>query len=268
MNAATTTFPSFTLQSIAAGFVGFPTGRPTLLCFTKEDCPTCVLSMPLVEAAFRAFGDRIDVLAIGQDRTGNEALVERLKLTVPMLDDSALKVSFKYDIETVPTIILTDANGRELRRFIGFGLQDWQDLCAAMATIAGKNAPAIDWAIYPKSRPGCGSKSVEPRITERLQAEAEGSPIRARRIELADQDDVFEFMFDQGLTDGLAGSSADTGARNPDAQRDPPRCAGDHRDGSAELRAADHREGRDQRRDGGMQARVSARRNRGGRSYL
>ena len=203
MNTATTTLPSFTLEPIAGESLGFPTGRPTLLCFAKEDCPTCVLSMPLIEEAFRAFGDQIDVLAIGQDRPGNEALVERFKLTVPMLDDSALKVSFKYDIETVPTIILADAKGRELRRFIGFGRQDWQDLCGTMAKIAGKAAPTLDWAIYPESRPGCGSKSVEPGIVERLQAEAEGSPIRARRIEIADQDDVFEFMFDQGLTDGL-----------------------------------------------------------------
>ncbi|HVN89009.1 MAG TPA: TlpA disulfide reductase family protein [Candidatus Binataceae bacterium] len=200
---AQVTLPHFTLDALAGETHSFPSSRPTLLCFVKEDCPTCVLSMPLIEAAYRAFGDRIDVLAIGQDRPGNAALVERFKLTVPMLDDSALKISFKYDIETVPTIILADPNGSELRRFIGFGRQDWQDLCAEMAKLAGKAAPTVDWASYPESRPGCGSKSVEPGVAERLQAEAEGSPIRARRIEIADQDDIFEFMFDQGLTDGL-----------------------------------------------------------------
>jgi hypothetical protein len=40
-------------------------------------------------------------------------------------------------------------------------------------------------------------------VAERLQAEAEGSPLRARRIEIGESDDPFEFMFDQGLTDGL-----------------------------------------------------------------
>jgi hypothetical protein len=40
-------------------------------------------------------------------------------------------------------------------------------------------------------------------IGERLRAEAENSPLRARRIEIATQDDEFEFMFDQGFTDGL-----------------------------------------------------------------
>ena len=203
MAAAATRLPNFTLEGLAGEPSIFPTGRPTLICFVKEDCPTCVLSMPLIEAAHRAFGRAIDVVAIGQDREGNAALVKRCGLTAPMLDDSALKVSFIYDIEIVPTIILADAEGGELRRFIGFGKQDWQELCNELAQIAGVAAPTIDWTSYPESRPGCGSKSVEPGIAERLQAEAEGSPIRARRIEIADQDDVFEFMFDQGLTDGL-----------------------------------------------------------------
>jgi hypothetical protein len=44
---------------------------------------------------------------------------------------------------------------------------------------------------------------VEPGVAERLAAEMEGSPLRARRIEVGEADDVFEFMFDQGLTDGL-----------------------------------------------------------------
>jgi hypothetical protein len=196
--------PGFTLDALDGKARSFPTERPTLLCFVKEDCPTCGLTMPLIEAAMKAADGAVDVLAIGQDRAGNEALVKRHQLTVPMLDDSALKVSFKYDIEIVPTIILADANGVEMRRFVGFGKEDWQELLAELTRMArGSSAPSVDWNGYPDSRPGCGSKSVEPGIAERLQAEAEGSLLRARRIEIAEQEDVFEFMFDQGLTDGM-----------------------------------------------------------------
>ena len=159
--------------------------------------------MPLIEAAHRAFGDAIDVWAIGQDAPGNATLVERHALTLPMLDDSALAVSYAYDLDTVPTIILADGEGMELSQFVGFGRDDWQSLFVEMARISGLPAPEIDWTPYPESRPGCGSKSVEPAIAERLEAEAEGSPLRARRIEIAEHDDAFEFMFDQGLTDGL-----------------------------------------------------------------
>jgi peroxiredoxin len=194
---------AFELRDSYGGTRSFPSSRAALLCFVKEDCPTCGLTMPLIEAAHRAFGAAIDVWAIGQDAEGNAKLVERYALTVPMLDDSALKVSFDYGLDTVPTIILADVNGHELRRFIGFGRDDWREMFAELARQSGVAPPPIDWNSYPESRPGCGSKSVEPGIAERLEAEARGDKMTARRIELGDAEDVFEFMFERGLTDGL-----------------------------------------------------------------
>lgn len=198
-----TNLPAFSLDDSHGRAHSFPAQRYSLLCFVKEDCPTCGLSMPLIEAAHRAFGAKANIVAIGQDRAGNDLMVKRHGLTVPMLDDSALKVSFSYDIEIVPTVILADVNGAEIRRFIGFGRSDWQEMFGDLARITKLAPPTLEWSSYPDSRPGCGSKSVEPGIADRLIAEAEGSPLRARRIEVADQDDIFEFMFDQGLTDGL-----------------------------------------------------------------
>lgn len=195
--------PPFSLIDSTGSTRSFPSGRTELLCFVKEDCPTCVLSMPLIQAANEAFGEAIDVWAIGQDTEGNAKLVERFGLTVPMLDDSALGVSFRYDLDTVPTIILADGDGEAIEQFVGFGRADWQALFQRLITTTLAPAPVVDWAAYPESRPGCGSKSVEPGIAERLAAEAEGSPLRARRIDIGESDDMFEFMFDQGLTDGL-----------------------------------------------------------------
>jgi hypothetical protein len=202
-DASVSGLAGFKLRDLANAERAFPSARPTLLCFVKEDCPTCVLSMPVIEAAHKAFGGAIDILAIGQDDAGNKILAERNALTVPMLDDSALKVSFAYDLEFVPTIILADADARELRRFVGFGRDDWCAMFAQLAALAHAPEPAIDWNSYPAIRVGCGSKSIEPGIAERLEAEARGETMTARRIELADDDDVFEFMFERGLTDGL-----------------------------------------------------------------
>src|SRR6266852_2204920 len=167
--------PSFSLTDQHRRAHTFPSTRPALLCFVKEDCPTCVMTMPLIETASQAFGGEVDVVAIGQDAAGNALLVERHKLTVPMLDDSALKISFGYDIEIVPTIVLTDASGAELRRFEGFDKADWQSVLSQTANLTGRPQPRIDWNAYPASRPGCGSKSVEPGAAERLAAEASGS---------------------------------------------------------------------------------------------
>ena len=197
------TLPGFSLVDGAGTARPFPTGRPALLCFVKEDCPTCQLSMPLIEAAGVAFRPALDVLTIGQEATGNANLVTRFALTVPMLDDSALAVSYRYDIDTVPTVILADGAGQELDRSVGFAQADWERLFEAMSGLTGVPGPVLEWAPYPAWRPGCGSRSVEPGIAERLAAEAEGSPLRARRIDVGESDDLFEFMFDQGLTDGL-----------------------------------------------------------------
>ena len=195
--------PAFELRDARGSAHSFPSTRAALLCFVKEDCPTCGLTMPLIEAAHRAFGASIDVWAIGQDTAGNAKLVERHALTAPLLDDSALKVSFDYDLDTVPTIVFADAQGHELRRFVGFGRDDWREVFSELVRRSGEQPPAIDWNSYPESRPGCGSRSVEPGIAERLRANARGDKLTARRIELGDAEDVFEFMFERGLTDGL-----------------------------------------------------------------
>ena len=198
-----TTLPPFSLRDTAGAPRAFPTAWPALLCFVKEDCPTCGLSMPLIEAAHRSFGSAVDVWAIAQDGDGGVAMATRHQLTVPVLDDSALRVSHAFDLDTVPTIVVADAGGLQLQHFVGFGKQDWQGVLAILGRLADTTVPAIDWTSYPDTRPGCGSKSVEPGIAERLAAEAVGSPLRARRIEIADRDDPFEWMFDSGVTDGL-----------------------------------------------------------------
>jgi hypothetical protein len=201
--APTSLLPAFELNDARATAYSFPSTRSVLLCFVKEDCPTCGMTMPLIEAAHRAFGASLDVWAIGQDAGGNTKLVERHASTAPMLDDSALKVSFEYELDTVPTIVLADEDGHEERRFVGFGRDDWREMFAELSRLSGVESPAIDWNSYPESRPGCGSKSVEPGIAERLEANARGDKLTARRIELGDAEDVFEFMFERGLTDGL-----------------------------------------------------------------
>jgi hypothetical protein len=194
--------PNFSLGDAEGVTRAFPSGRHALLCFVKEDCPTCILSMPLIQAAAAAFGDALDVWTIAQDSDGGRALGERFS-GVTLLDDSALKVSFGYELDTVPTVILADRDGSELHRIVGLSKAEWQSLFHRLISITLSPAPVLDWSAYPEWRPGCGSKSVEPGIAERLAAEAEGSPLRARRIEIGDSDDPFEFMFAQGLTDGL-----------------------------------------------------------------
>ena len=192
------TLPPFSLADLSGKDFAFPLpqARPTVLCFVKEDCPTCNLVMPLLQA-LHASSD-VTVLAPGQTAEGNRVLAERHNLALPLLDDSTLKVSFAYDVETVPLVLLADRDGRELDRLVGFDKGEWQAFFARHASKA-----VVDWDALPAWRPGCGSLTQDPLIAERLRAASENSPLRARRIEIAPGDDVHEFLFDQGVTDGL-----------------------------------------------------------------
>jgi hypothetical protein len=195
--------PAFLLTSTEGDDVSFPSGGAALICFVKEDCPTCNTAMPVIDAWHRGYGGSVNVLVPGQTEAGNRTLIETHALAVPVLDDSTLKVSFAYEVEIVPTLILADGEGREVTRLEGFVKEDWQAVDAQLAELAGSAPADVDWSALPDWRPGCGSLSVDPLIADRLRAEAENSPLRARKIEIAAGDDEFEFMFDQGFTDGL-----------------------------------------------------------------
>ncbi|TNF80133.1 MAG: redoxin domain-containing protein [Gammaproteobacteria bacterium] len=192
--------PAFLLEDGKGGEKSFPSGRPSIVCFVKDDCPTCHVVMPVLDAMHQALGERIDFFVAGQTAEGNRALTETFAPTFPVLDDASLKVSFAYDIDTVPSLFLADEQGALQQRLVGFVREEWQALAESLTDGGVSN---VDWAALPEWRPGCGSLSVDPLIADRLRAEAENSPLRARKIEIAPADDEFEFMFDQGFSDGL-----------------------------------------------------------------
>lgn len=195
--------PAFTLIDSTGVRRRFPSTRPVVLAFMKSDCPTCITSLPLLDRLRDALTSRADVWIVAQDEDGGGSLTAHDGGPRPTLDDSALRVSYTFGIEVVPTVMLIDGDGTVRRSFEGFDRGDWQRLCADLAALVEAPPLPVDWASYPESRPGCGSRTLDPAIADRLAAEAEGSPLRARRIEIAAHDDPFEFLFDQGLSDGL-----------------------------------------------------------------
>ncbi len=195
--------PPFSLGDGEGESRTFPGERPALLCFLHRECPTCELSLPVIEAAHVGFGERMDVWIICQDADGGAKLRAEHALSTPLLDDSELDVSFAAGIETVPTVVTFGTGGEEAQRFEGFAVADWRRVFTDAAAATGLEAEQPDWSSFPELRPGCGSRSVEPGIAERLEARAAGSPLRARRIEVGSAVDPFEFLFEQGLSDGL-----------------------------------------------------------------
>jgi len=199
----TTDAPPFALQDMTGEARRFPSNRPSLIAFVKEDCHTCNLVAPLLETFHRAWGEAADVWLVGQTADGNEILKDRHGLTLPILDDSALRTSLAWAFDIVPAVYWIGPDGARRAQVEGFVREEWEQLTRQIAGDLKTPAAPVTWADLPEWRPGCGSKHLDPDIHDRLLAEVDGSPIRARRIEIASADDVDEFMFDQGFSDGL-----------------------------------------------------------------
>lgn len=197
------TMPDLSLPDLGGTRHTLPANRPALICFVKEDCETCNTAAPVLEALHKAFVGALDMVLVGQSGEGNAVFRDRHGLAVPILDDEGCKTSFDWDIEIVPSVFWLGPGGAVKQHFEGFVKTEWQALAEAIATETGAAGPAIDWDALPDWRPGCGSKHLDPDIFAKLSAEATGSPLHARRIEIASADDVAEFMFDQGFSDGL-----------------------------------------------------------------
>ncbi|WP_299414824.1 TlpA disulfide reductase family protein [uncultured Sulfitobacter sp.] len=195
--------PKFTLNDMAGAPHTYPHPRPSLICFVKQDCETCNTAAPVLEALHRAYGAYADVVLISQSGEKTRGFIEEHALTMPVLDDRSCGTAFAWDIESVPSVFWIDAAGVTVAAFEGFVRKDWETLAADMSVATDQPIAQIDWESLPAWRPGCGSKHLDPTVFDKLRAEADDSPIRARRIDIAQSDDVAEFMFDQGFSDGL-----------------------------------------------------------------
>lgn len=153
-----------------------------LVIFAKRECETCAM----VEPVFSQLLDSgVPLVLFSQDDP-----------TFPhrpaALDDTALEQSFRFDVETVPTLIRLD-NGREVERTFGWNRSEWERVSGCRDLGTG----------LPEMRPGCGSKSREPNVWEELVARYGKTGISSRRIELDTWDDEIEACFDRGWSDGL-----------------------------------------------------------------
>ena len=168
-----------------------PTSRPLpaalagdgLAVVVKRDCPTCVLVEPVLRQ-LAASGQGVKVLT--QDDPGFPAGL------AGVIDDTDLALSWKLDIETVPTLIRIEG-GREVARAIGWHRGEWEDV----ARLKGLGTA------LPAERPGCGSLTVDPDLADELAIRFGGIEFRARAIEIGGGEDEHEACFERDWTDGL-----------------------------------------------------------------
>ena len=153
-----------------------------LIAVVKRDCPTCELTAPVLGELARQVGLQVYTQ---DDPTFPETVPGRI-------DDTDLDVSHRLKIEIVPTLIRL-REGREVDRTYGWDRGEWE----RVAGIAGLGAA------LPDSRPGCGAKNIEPGIIERLKIRFNETGLKSRRIEIGEDEDEQEAMYERGWSDGL-----------------------------------------------------------------
>ena len=123
-----------------------PTPADGLIIVAKRDCPTCTMLEPVYAALAK---DEAGLTIYSQDDPA-------FPKSVPAVDDRDLEVSYRFEIETVPTLIRLK-RGEEIGRAIGWNRGEWEAL-------AGQDGLGDG---LPENQPGCGSKSVDQK-TPRL----------------------------------------------------------------------------------------------------
>jgi hypothetical protein len=147
--------------------------------YVKESCETCKLIEPLLVELF----DQLDIELVSQDNP-------QFPPGFPVIYDESLELSYRAEIEIVPTLIEKDTQG-EVNRIYGWDKEQWQK-------IAGFQFAAE----LPLFRPGCGSKTLDPGMSEKLAARFDAANLKSRPLEF-DADDDIEACFDQDWSDGL-----------------------------------------------------------------
>ena len=145
----------------------------------KQGCETCTLIEPIMGQIAEHF--KLNVIC--QDTPD-------FPKDLPVEFDASLEQSYRLRIEVVPTLIIRK-DGVEASRIFGWDVAAWE----ALLGIQFKSD-------LPKFRPGCGSKTHDPGMQERLAAQFSSHMLSARRLNFENVDEI-EIGFDQGWSDGL-----------------------------------------------------------------
>jgi hypothetical protein len=153
-----------------------------LIAVVKRDCPTCNLVVEVLRE-LEGHGQRMTVYS--QDPAFPEGLGD-------VVADTELEHSYRLGVHIVPTLIRV-RDGREVDRAIGWDRSEWE-------RTSGSSGLGLE---LPASRPGCGSKTDEPGMSDRLAVRFGKISFQSRQVVVSPLEDSVEACYVRGWSDGL-----------------------------------------------------------------
>jgi hypothetical protein len=165
---------------------------PRLLAFLQTDCPTCRLIVPYLNTLSK---DSIPVRGVSQDgEAETRELARQMSVTFPLDLDRGFELSKRFDLVTVPTLLVVDDDEHVTRSEAGFDKQSLNEIAAMF----GHAPVASQHDGNPASKPGCMSRHLEPQ-TDGAAAPAldafATSGSAASLVELSDGEDPVEYCY-------------------------------------------------------------------------
>ena len=117
--------PAFSLSNLQEGKAQVSLqsykGTPVLVNFWATWCTPCVREMPMLEAAHKQFGSKVQFIGIDRQDYRPDALafVQRTHVTYPSGYDPDGTLDGSYRLRGMPTSVFIDAKGRVVQRVTG-----------------------------------------------------------------------------------------------------------------------------------------------------
>ena len=123
--AATGPAPDFTLRSAGGPNLRLAEQRGSVVMvnFWATWCGPCLVEMPhlaKLHEKYKSAGFLLWGVSVDEDPKAAVALAGRLGVKFPLLFDTEKAVARQYALDSMPTTVLIDRDGRERRRFRGY----------------------------------------------------------------------------------------------------------------------------------------------------
>jgi len=117
--------PNFTLPNLQDGKSSISLasykGTPVLVNFWATWCVPCKDEMPLLEAAHKKWGSKVQFIGIDRQDYKPDALAfaQKTRVTYPLAADPDATLDGAYRLRGMPTSVFIDRNGRIVQRVTG-----------------------------------------------------------------------------------------------------------------------------------------------------